>query len=492
MEADVRQIEIAKIALEENVREENGDMSELVASIKAHGILQPLILGDGNVLIAGHRRLAAAKLAGLKVVPVRVLGVKGELERNEMRLVENLQRQDLTVLEEARAFDDYLHRAKKTSAELAAKIGKTQRYVDNRLLVLKLEATGQKALEQGKISIKHVVLLSKLGKESQKKVVEHVIEENVTAQQLADELSFMELKEDELPDEVKLKIKKRAQLTFNSAGELARGDIAELASKELAAYLEREREALRAKGILVFADQEALLEAHPKAKEIRYYDESYNEAVKRLSNSKHFAVVLSWAEYGGVSRGVYVLDRAALQEELQEKAKAKKTKAQLEKEKEETATQLNLSRQERLEKNVAEFRHNFHISKARELLQPGKVVNAILLHEVNHLNPSNGLKMTPAEQTKALLEAAKSHLGSEMVSPMEASAFAAAAGVDAAKHFELTGQYLELYTKDDLVALAKELKIELADETAKKPELMEQLQAGWKKGMVPKIFVERR
>lgn len=121
-----------------NVRANVGDVKDLAASIREQGIIQPLIVavrdGGGLVLIAGHRRLAAAKLAGLKSVPVVV---RRDLTANEIfqaMLVENLHRVDLSPLEEARALGR-LVAAGIPQKDLARRIGRSAAHVSTRLLL---------------------------------------------------------------------------------------------------------------------------------------------------------------------------------------------------------------------------------------------------------------------------------------------------------------------------------------------------------------------
>ncbi len=132
-------------------------LQELAASVARHGLLQPLVVsedpdGDGYVLVAGERRLRAARKAGLATVPAvireRVDGA-GELE---LALVENLQRRDLTPLEEARAFEDLRSRFGLSQAEIASRVGRDRSSVANSLRLLRLPAEIQVLVEEGRLS----------------------------------------------------------------------------------------------------------------------------------------------------------------------------------------------------------------------------------------------------------------------------------------------------------------------------------------------------
>src|SRR3990167_4474596 len=106
-----KQFAVSEIKQKGNVRVDMGDLTELTASIKDRGVLQPLIVQEDGTLVDGHRRLAAAKAAGLKTVPVQIQEVRPE-ERAELQLETSLHRKDLTPLEEAQAYAEYMKAAK--------------------------------------------------------------------------------------------------------------------------------------------------------------------------------------------------------------------------------------------------------------------------------------------------------------------------------------------------------------------------------------------
>lgn len=133
------------------------DLRALAFSISQHGILQPLVVakdGQRYALIAGERRLRAAKLAGLTAVPVYVRSAATR-QRYELALIENLQRQDLSPLEEARAYAKLLDDGNLTQEQLARRIGKSRSAIANSLRWLALAPTMSRALEEGKITPGH-------------------------------------------------------------------------------------------------------------------------------------------------------------------------------------------------------------------------------------------------------------------------------------------------------------------------------------------------
>jgi ParB family chromosome partitioning protein len=136
---------------------EQSELDDLADSIRQHGILQPLLVvaaDDGYQLIAGERRLLAAKKAGLSAVPavVREAGPQASLE---MALIENLQRSDLNPLEAAEGYRQLSEDFDLTHDEIAARLGKSRSSVTNSLRLLRLSATVRKALEAGRITEGH-------------------------------------------------------------------------------------------------------------------------------------------------------------------------------------------------------------------------------------------------------------------------------------------------------------------------------------------------
>lgn len=133
-------------------------LAELAASIRAHGVLQPVLVRErdgGFVLVAGERRWRAARLAGLSTVPAVVRELLADEDELQLALVENLQRRDLTPLEEARAYDDLRGRFGLSQAQIADRVGVDRSTVANALRLLKLPPEIQELLESGKLSAGH-------------------------------------------------------------------------------------------------------------------------------------------------------------------------------------------------------------------------------------------------------------------------------------------------------------------------------------------------
>ncbi|GBC94723.1 Chromosome-partitioning protein Spo0J [bacterium HR16] len=137
---------------------DEGGIEELAASIREHGVLQPVIiqpLPDGRYqLIAGERRCRAARVAGLSTVPAIVRHVSEE-ERLELALVENVQREDINAVDEAIAYRTLMERFGMTQEEVAHKVGKSRTAVANTLRLLTLDTEILNGLREGKISEGH-------------------------------------------------------------------------------------------------------------------------------------------------------------------------------------------------------------------------------------------------------------------------------------------------------------------------------------------------
>lgn len=166
-------------------------LKELADSIREHGIIQPLVLrklGDKYEIIAGERRYKAATMAGLSTVPAVIANIDDN-KSAEVALVENVQRRDLTAIEEARSYQSLLDKGYLTQEQLAKRMGLSQPAVANKLRLLKLDDEVQQALLEEKISERHArTLLSLPDKESQREWLHRIINERLTVRQLDMEL----------------------------------------------------------------------------------------------------------------------------------------------------------------------------------------------------------------------------------------------------------------------------------------------------------------
>lgn len=162
-------------------------LEDLANSIKQHGIIQPLVLrrvSDKFEIIAGERRYKAATIAGLKTVPA-VITDMNDNESAEVAIVENVQRRDLTAIEEARSYKNLLDKGYLTQAELAKKMGLSQSAIANKLRLLNLDEEVQEALLKNEISERHARSLLVLENfEAQKEWLHKIIDNRMTVREL--------------------------------------------------------------------------------------------------------------------------------------------------------------------------------------------------------------------------------------------------------------------------------------------------------------------
>lgn len=166
-------------------------LKELADSIKEHGIIQPLVLrklGDKYEIIAGERRYKAAQIAGLTTVPAVIANIDDNRSA-EVALVENVQRRDLTAIEEARSYKSLLDKGYLTQEQLAKRMGLSQPSIANKLRLLNLDEEVQQALLDEKISERHArTLLTLEDKAAQREWLHRIINERMTVRQLDLEL----------------------------------------------------------------------------------------------------------------------------------------------------------------------------------------------------------------------------------------------------------------------------------------------------------------
>lgn len=174
-------------------------ITELAESIKEHGVIQPILvrrLGDKYEIIAGERRYKASLLAGKRTIPA-IVAELNDKDSAEVALIENVQRQDLTPIEEAVSYRKILDMGYLTQEQLADKLGKTQSTVSNKLRLLNLDDDVQEALLDEKISERHARSLLKIdSKQQQREILEKIIKERLTVKK-TDELINKILKGEE-------------------------------------------------------------------------------------------------------------------------------------------------------------------------------------------------------------------------------------------------------------------------------------------------------
>ena len=167
-------------------------LNELANSIKMYGILQPLILrplGDKYEIIAGERRYKAATIAGLTDVPAILVNFDDQTSA-ELAIIENIQRKDLTAIEEAKSYKKLLDLGNYTQEQLASKMGKSQSSIANKLRLLNLIPEAQDALMNNLISERHARSLLQLkdNPEKQREILNKITTERMTVKETDEQI----------------------------------------------------------------------------------------------------------------------------------------------------------------------------------------------------------------------------------------------------------------------------------------------------------------
>lgn len=169
-------------------------LNELADSIRQHGIIQPLVVrkvSDKYEIIAGERRYKAAQMVGLEKVPAVVMNLDDKASA-EVAVIENIQRKDLTALEEAESYKKLLDKGYLTQDQLATRMGKTQATISNKLRLLGLPDEVKEAVLNNKISERHArSLLSLKDSNTQKEVLDKIINNRLTVKQTDDLIKAM-------------------------------------------------------------------------------------------------------------------------------------------------------------------------------------------------------------------------------------------------------------------------------------------------------------
>jgi len=169
-------------------------LQELCQTIKTHGIIQPIVVrvkDDRFELIAGERRLRAAKILGMETIPAIIKNFN-DAQTASVALIENLQREGLTAIEEATAYQQLIQLHNLTQESLAQRLGKGQSTIANKIRLLNLSPTIQEALLSRKITERHARALLPLNDQTvQEKILREVIEKELNVKQTENRVKFL-------------------------------------------------------------------------------------------------------------------------------------------------------------------------------------------------------------------------------------------------------------------------------------------------------------
>lgn len=223
----VQEIEVGKIQPNRYQPREEFDeaaLSELTESVSRYGVLQPVLLRKlpegGYELIAGERRLRAAKAAGLQKIPA-LLREFGDAEVSEIALIENLQREDLSVMEEARAYQRLIKEFGLKQEELSSRLGRSRSHIANTMRLLNLPQEIQTWLMSGVLTAGQArPLLSIEDREIQVKAADYIQEHELSARQCEELARQLAEKPGQLPPEPEEKADKpQADIFIQEAAE---------------------------------------------------------------------------------------------------------------------------------------------------------------------------------------------------------------------------------------------------------------------------------
>lgn len=226
-EEDVRLLPISRVEPRQGQPRDRFDeerLQDLASSISRHGLIQPVIVrrmdsGDYQI-IAGERRWRAARMAGLSEIPVRVLQVD-DRSVSELALVENLQREDLNPMEEARGYQKLMEDYSLTQEEAAAGVGKSRSTVANAIRLLNLSAPVAEMVEIGTLSAGHArALLSLENPDLQKKAAEAVLSKSMSVRKTEQFVSKLK-KEADAPPVPAIKVEDRVDYAAVLSEELS-------------------------------------------------------------------------------------------------------------------------------------------------------------------------------------------------------------------------------------------------------------------------------
>ena len=199
---------------------DNDALTDLASSIKEHGVFQPIIIKKsikGYEIIAGERRVRASKLAGKTTIPAIIRDFTDE-QMMEIALLENLQRENLNVIEEAIAYKSMIDNLHITQDELSKKVGKSRSHVTNILGLLRLPEQVRQLVTDDKISMGHARMISKLESEYQMiELANKIVDEALTVRDV-EKIST----EDNLDKKVKIKPRKEENPDYKYVESLLR------------------------------------------------------------------------------------------------------------------------------------------------------------------------------------------------------------------------------------------------------------------------------
>ncbi len=494
----MKKINIEKIKIKDNIRKDYGDLTELTASIREHGVRKPVELSTTLVLVDGYRRLKAAKAAGLKEIPFFYWD--GKIDKATSQMLAGIFQKNLNPVEEGRAFRNYMDSTKIKVEDLAKKISKQIVYVNKRLLLVGLPEDVQEALIKNKILMGHGLLLAKFTKQDSSKFLKEIIREKHSVERARENTQYrgfsVRLSEAKFN---KLQCKGCKYNGSEQAELFETGTILNGTCMNSGCYHKKVKEFIKQK-------KEEFKDVLFKGESDWDSPSGYIDAESTWSCEDH-GITKKYMKKCRKEKENYLV-RIRGNGEVTEyfKIPPKKVGNKVVENQDET-------RKLKLTEKVNEFKRIFLINKSIEFMRPGtketKALTLIkLLQEANwseidgvskelgnfidgsyggQTNIKNIYNATEEKLEEAIALMSRHALRQVLIKDLiEVSKNFK---VDIKKHFVITKEYLELYTKDQLKKLIKEFKLNDVEKDLKKGDLIQHILNQNLKGKVPKILV---
>lgn len=504
----MEEIEIGKVIVKENIRSDYGDITELTASMKEHGVRKPIELNKNNELIDGYRRFKAAKAAGLTKIPF--FYSDGKIDKTTSQMIAGIFQKNLNPVEEGKAFRKYMDENKITTETLAKKISKQTTYIKKRLLLVNLPADVQGALIEKRIQLGHALLLAKLTKQDSSRFLREIITNRRSVADAKESMGYQSFSKrlvDAPFDRSQCKGCKyngSEQTELFETGKILNGTCMNQGCfvRKVKEFVKKKKEEL--KNVLLKDNQEVprnYINPYSWDAEGKGLTTAYKAKCRR-SRENYFVKI---SEIGRIEE--YFKQPGS--EEIGKKSQKK----------------IETVRKEKLGNRVNEYKRNFLIDKSIELMQPGtKEAKALTLIQLVMSAGYSDIGNVSTELNKVIrvgnttygdrkvnkiYEASEKDLDKaiSIVSKMALSRLdmkelittSRSFKVDVKKHFVITREFLELYTKDQLVDLIEEFKLyvdakdpkvkTISFEKLKKSEIIQHILNQNLKGKIPKILI---
>jgi len=494
----MKKIQIDEIKVKENVRTDYGDLTELSASVREHGIRTPIEINSDNELIDGFRRVKAAKAAGLKEIPYFIN--EEQVNKTESQIISGLFQKNLNPIEEGKAFQIYMDKENMTSEQLAVRISKRKGYVDKRLELAKLPIKVQEALIKNKIQMGHALLLAKMQGDERLNFMKEIIEDDMSVGDAKDDLSRISKNLNKAPfckKDCKNCIHNGSKQTeLFETGTILSGDCmnSKCFNRKMKDFI---------------IDKKAEFKDMFFERKDRYNtneDPSGYEDASNTWNLKTLGITEAYMVKCRKNRDYKVrIDSDGHIQEYFKIPTKKPTDGEEVKE-----VQVDKKEQGLLAK-VSEFKTEFLMEKTKVIMEPSKfntkqlaVIRMMQSAGYSALDSSAGkfkdiLDIYGSINVEKLLKASDElldiaiyELSKHALHKLTAKELVLVSrnfGVDVKKDFKITEDYLKLYTKDQLKALGRELKLEGPETELKKDELISHILKQDLKGLVPKILL---